>query len=104
MDGYGLPSSGSAFCGAADAQCGCGAVSMWPGRTWPCAGEHPVLCNVSRANSLGQSDQGRGKRSLKYVLQVQRGQLFLPLSLLPSLLPLPPQPLAGSQGWGRGGT
>ena len=53
--------------------------------------------------ALAKVTQGRGKRSLKYVLQPQRGQLSLRLSLLPLLSPLPSQPLVGSHGRERGG-
>lgn len=51
----GLPSSGSAFHGAAGAQ-----VSSQSERTWPYIREHHILGNASRANSLGQSYPEQG--------------------------------------------
>lgn len=51
----GLPSSGSAFHGAAGAQ-----VSSQSERTWPYIREHHILGNASRANSLSQSYPEQG--------------------------------------------
>lgn len=70
-----------------------------------CTSESIPFCAMPLAQTaLAKVTQSRGKRSLKYVLQAQRGQLSQPLSLLPSLSPLPPHPLAVSHGQWRVGT